>query len=81
MHILQSIAELKALLNPNEVAAYLTDAWNDVEQTSMVTDEISMSFQNPASGNLVIKGCFKTGEQHFVLTFKSTFKSKLKSVE
>ena len=81
MHILKSTAELKALLSPIEVAAYLTDAWNGSEQLNMVTDEINMCFENPAQGKLIIKGGFKTGEQHFIIKFKSTFKSKLKSIE
>jgi ornithine cyclodeaminase len=81
MHILKSTAELKALLSPIEVAAYLTDAWNGSEQLNMVTDEINMSFENPAQGKLIIKGGFKTGEQHFIIKCKSTFKSKLKSIE
>ncbi|PCJ48442.1 MAG: hypothetical protein COA74_08585 [Gammaproteobacteria bacterium] len=73
MELLQTTAELKAVLSPVEQVAYLTDAWDESDQLNWVTDEINMSFQNPASGSLLIKGGYKKHEKHFVIKFTSKF--------
>mgnify|MGYP000008697161 CR=1 FL=1 len=75
MRLLQSTDELRALLNPAENAAYLSDAWDDNTQIDMVSDEVKMDFTSPNRGHLVIKGGYKPGLEHFLIKFSSRFKS------
>lgn len=73
MKILQTDAELRRLLSTAEQAAYLGDAWEASGEIDMTTDEVCMSFEAPVSGNLTIKGAYKTGEEHFVIKFTTEF--------
>ena len=56
MHLLQSMAELSALLSPAENVAYLSESWDDSAQMDMVSAEVEMGFNQPNHGHLVIKG-------------------------
>ena len=75
MQLLQSIAELRALLSPIESLTYLTNDCNTSANLDVVTDKITMDFLHPTSGNLTIRGVFKNGEAHFVIQFSSSFQS------
>lgn len=87
MKQLQTENELRAFFSPAEQAAYLDDSecepaaasgqqLSDMisEETSdITTDEISMNFESPAKGHLIIRGNHKTGEKHFVIKFVTEF--------
>ena len=73
MKILQTDAELRKLFSPAEQAAYLGDAWDAPGHCDMTTDEVCMSFEAPACGNLIIKGGYKAGAKNFVIKFATEF--------
>ena len=75
MHLLQSMAELSALLSPAENVAYLSESWDDSAQMDMVSAEVEMGFNQPNHGHLVIKAGYTQDLEHFVIKFSSCFKS------
>ena len=73
MKILQTEAELRRLLSTSERAVYLGDACDASGEIDMITDEVRMSFEAPARGDLIIWGAYKTGEEHFIIKFTTEF--------
>ena len=86
MKQLQTEAELRAFFNPAEETAYLNDTENETasespstssqQQPDMTIDVISMDFESPAKGHLIITGNHKAGEKHFVIKFVTEFHAK-----